>query len=265
MNLLITGGCGFLGRHLAKRASENGFEVTTLDRDGSPDICAELPAECPDLSQYEIVVHLAFEPRASALAVTESLFKSLGSSGNLKRVFMICPPDDGSARRVIAWSNTDYAKALAEELQIPLTVIRSANVFGPGGHSLVDQWISERGTISTVPRGTFQIVPVSFLCDFMSEILPATDWLPPNNELVVSTVETLSRAMIAKVIKSLVGGDTFLIDGKSEERLDPVPAHEAFGLPVCSEDRVLSEIGAYIAAQKVEPTAQQQLLNRSDF
>lgn len=70
MNVLITGGTGFIGRHLIDRLP-NSYRITVLTRDARkaastlPDKCTFITAlEQCDLTQVDIVVNLAGEPIA---------------------------------------------------------------------------------------------------------------------------------------------------------------------------------------------------------
>ena len=60
MNILVTGGTGFIGRHLCKALDERGHDVTALARDPDADLPESVERATGDITEYDSTEH-AFE------------------------------------------------------------------------------------------------------------------------------------------------------------------------------------------------------------
>ncbi|GAB2609290.1 NAD-dependent epimerase/dehydratase family protein [Belliella aquatica] len=58
-NVLITGGCGFLGSHIKENILKNNFRIFTLGRNGKGEINCDISTEIPSLPKLDFVIHTA--------------------------------------------------------------------------------------------------------------------------------------------------------------------------------------------------------------
>lgn len=160
MRILLTGGTGFIGSHLARALEARGDEVLVVSRKG-PIAWAEIDAVIPTV---QAVVHLAGEPvadgrwtperleriRASRVDTTDRIARAIAAAPSKPRVFVsgsavgiygmrqddvLCdestpPGDDVLARIVVAW---EAAAAPAREAGVRVVHPRIGVVLGPGG------------------------------------------------------------------------------------------------------------------------------------
>lgn len=152
MNILITGGTGFIGKALIRRLVESGYQVRTLIRPSpkSPNLPFGMPVDVAvsSLSDerglraamvgIDTVYHLAGGewrgPRASLMDIdiqgTRAVVRAAEDAG-VKRIFYLSHlgADRASAFPVLK------AKAIAEEFirrsKLDYTILRTAIVFGP--------------------------------------------------------------------------------------------------------------------------------------
>ncbi len=163
MRVLLTGGTGFIGSHLARALEARGDEVVVVSRRG--------PVTWDDVetrvSTVDAVVHLAGEPiadarwtpdrleriRASRVDTTRRLARAIAAASTKPRVFVsgsavgvygmrkddvACrestpPGDDVLARMVVDW---EAAAAPAREAGVRVAHPRTGIVLGPGGGPL---------------------------------------------------------------------------------------------------------------------------------
>lgn len=241
MRLLISGGEGYIGRGLAERAKQNGFSVQTLDKSGSPDICHDLCGGVFDGSDFDVAVHLASTRSTDCLLATRNLLLSLPR--DIKRVFLLCPLQDGSVGRTIEKANTDVAVAMADQLGVQTTVIECGSVFGAGGGSCVVDQIA-RGENPAVDSGTAHFVPYSHLLDYLADVVPSVDWRPPGNKLACAG-PPVSRHLLASLVSSITGKPWRPSGSARSEQAVSYETTEMFNLPSLSEETMLAEIMKY--------------------
>ena len=193
MKILVTGGTGFLGGHLAKALLDRGYEVKALVRHGS-DVGGLKGAELvygdltePDslpqaVEGVEAIYHLAVirdkwgTPYQAYYAVNVKGTQNLldAAAGRVDK-FVYCSttgvaryPGNLQADESLPY-NTDghsqyyyhHTKALAEQLALeyarqgqgPATVVRPALVYGPG-----DTWGMMTRLVTMLARGRFALV-----------------------------------------------------------------------------------------------------------
>jgi nucleoside-diphosphate-sugar epimerase len=61
INVLVTGGTGFLGNYIVNHLKDSGYKVTSLGRKGKPDIICDLGTQVPELGKqgFSVIVHAA--------------------------------------------------------------------------------------------------------------------------------------------------------------------------------------------------------------
>lgn len=160
MRVLLTGGTGFIGSHLARALEARGDEVTVVSRRGP----IGWDGVNAGVARADAVVHLAGEPiaegrwtperleriRASRVETTERLARAIAGAAPKPRVFVsgsavgaygmrhddvVCrettaPGDDELARIVVDW---EAAAAPAREAGVRVVHPRMGIVLGPGG------------------------------------------------------------------------------------------------------------------------------------
>ncbi|MGE0602004.1 MAG: dTDP-glucose 4,6-dehydratase [Dehalococcoidia bacterium] len=182
MKVLITGGCGFIGSHVARAFVNDGWEVTNLDKL----TYAANPRNTADLSErgnyrmvegdlcdaalvrelvagMDLVVNFAAETHVDRSLLDPAIFartdvegvvcllEAIRADGRAALIQMstdevfgsLAAPDEATEERAFAPSSPYSASKAAAELMIraycetydlPVTVIRSCNVFGPNQH-----------------------------------------------------------------------------------------------------------------------------------
>lgn len=166
MKILVTGGTGFIGRHLVGALARSGHEVSTISRRGAPSGDGALHHPCdvesPEAqslaSNAQAVVHLAGQPDASASLADPAFFARVNSSGCLNMLeaarradalFVLASsqrvyrPKSGSLSEEDILDPSDpygYSKLVAEKwvemyrkvYRLRSIVLRFFSVYGPG-------------------------------------------------------------------------------------------------------------------------------------
>lgn len=108
MNILITGGTGFIGKHLVQQLCQQGHQITVLSRQKSPTFIHQAVHFCEDLANFsnfndiDVVINLAGEPifdqrwtekqkqtlRQSRLNITAQLTSLIQKSENPPHTFI---------------------------------------------------------------------------------------------------------------------------------------------------------------------------------
>jgi uncharacterized protein (TIGR01777 family) len=170
MQILLTGGTGFIGRHLAQALTERGDQVSVVSR--NPGSVQGLPKGClavawlPDLSDYDAVINLAGEPLigkrwnqaqrqrilASRIESTERIVNGFAEASPRPRVLVNASAIGIYGDRQDVWldeqatPSTDFvgqvctqwesAAQTAQEHDVRTTCIRIGLVLGMGGGAL---------------------------------------------------------------------------------------------------------------------------------
>lgn len=176
MKVLITGGRGFIGSHLAKAFADTGSTVVLVDRTFDKGLKAnrlgiELSSELiPNdiLRSVDIVYHLAAEPSVRAPAMnhivnnvlaTANLLESMRKANVTSIVFTsssvvygetvaIPTPETEPSRPISMYGATKVAGeailgAFEKSEGFSVGVVRLANVVGTGGHGVIPDLISK--------------------------------------------------------------------------------------------------------------------------
>ena len=168
MRVFITGGTGFIGRHLCHQLLREGHEITVLSRQDAArveSLCGsvQVVGSLVDMPESEVVVNLAGEPivgprwtrarkraiRESRIDLTEALVKRMGMFDEPPRVLVsgsavgyygdrgdellteASPPGTGfGAELCVAW---EAAALEAGKQGMRVCLLRTGPVLGPGG------------------------------------------------------------------------------------------------------------------------------------
>ena len=182
MKALVTGGCGFIGSHVARAFVADGWEVTNLDKL----TYAANPANVADIGQApnyrfvegdlcdaalvrslvagaDLVLNFAAETHVDRSLLDPAVFartdvegvvcllEAIRADGNAALIHMstdevfgsLLDPEEATEDRAFAPSSPYSASKAAAELMIraycetydlPVTVLRCCNVFGPNQH-----------------------------------------------------------------------------------------------------------------------------------
>ena len=191
MTIAVTGGTGFVGAHLLRMASEQGYGIRALTRrpvasaDGITWIEGALdrPESLRSLAEgADAVVHIAgliSGSRAEFEAVnaggTANMIEAARSAG-VQRFIHIST----LAAREPELSNYGWSKCEAERIVkasgLDWTIVRPPAVFGPGDRETLELFkMAKRGLVALPPRGRFSVIHVEDLCRLILALLDAPE------------------------------------------------------------------------------------------
>ena len=191
MTIAVTGGTGFVGAHLLRMASEQGYGIRALTRrpvasaDGITWIEGALdrPESLRSLAEgADAVVHIAgliSGSRAEFEAVnaggTANMIEAARSAG-VQRFIHIST----LAAREPELSNYGWSKCETERIVkasgLDWTIVRPPAVFGPGDRETLELFkMAKRGLVALPPRGRFSVIHVEDLCRLILALLDAPE------------------------------------------------------------------------------------------
>ena len=191
MTIAVTGGTGFVGAHLLRMASEQGYGLRALTRrpvasaDGITWIEGALdrPESLRSLAEgADAVVHIAgliSGSRAEFEAVnaggTANMIEAARSAG-VQRFIHIST----LAAREPELSNYGWSKCETERIVkasgLDWTIVRPPAVFGPGDRETLELFkMAKRGLVALPPRGRFSVIHVEDLCRLILALLDAPE------------------------------------------------------------------------------------------
>jgi UDP-glucose 4-epimerase len=178
MRVLVTGGNGFIGRHLVAELKRRLWDVDVIDRHPGPDVTFAVDVADPIVASiirhrdYDIVYHLAAytnvrdsiqEPHYAAhdVVAATALFAELParlvftSSGAVYGNRKIGDPPIIRPLSPYAWSKAaveELARVMHDIGQLRASIFRLGNVYGPGAHGLIYNalWAAQHDTALTV-------------------------------------------------------------------------------------------------------------------
>ena len=187
MTIAVTGGTGFVGAHLLRMASEQGYGIRALTRrpvasaDGITWIEGALdrPESLRSLAEgADAVVHIA-----GLISGSRAEFEAVNAGGTAS---MIEAARSGGVRRFIhistlaarepQLSNYGWSKCEAERIVkasgLDWTIVRPPAVFGPGDRETLELFkMAKRGLVALPPRGRFSVIHVADLCRLILVLL----------------------------------------------------------------------------------------------
>ena len=177
MILAITGGTGFVGGHLIRRAVEAGHTIRALSRRPQParegvEWIAGTLGDAAALSRLvegaDAVVHVAgvvnAPDRAGFVAGNVEGTRALLAASGTRRFVHV----SSLSAREPALSNYGWSKAEAERLveasALPWTIVRPPAIYGPGDLDQLDLFrLARRGFALLPPRGRLSLLAVDDL------------------------------------------------------------------------------------------------------
>lgn len=189
--LAVTGGTGFVGRHLLRLAAEAGYEVRALAR-------AEQPPQPGltwvrgDLADSESLNSLcdgadAFAHVAGLISGDKAAFEAVNVAGTahaidaarhagIRRFVHV----SSLAAREPGLSAYGHSKARSERLVqasgLDWTILRPPAVYGPGDRETLELFkMARRGFVALPPKGRFSLIHVEDLCRLILAIVPAEE------------------------------------------------------------------------------------------
>lgn len=185
--LAVTGGTGFVGRHLLRLAVASGYDVRALTRgwkppedeiawiDGAldrPDSLAKLAAGADAVIHVAGLVsgsQLAFE--AVNVAGTAAMIDAARKAGVRRFVHV-----SSLAAREPRLSQYGWSKERSERLVaasgLDWTIIRPPAVYGPGDRETLEFFkLARRGFVPLPPRGAISLIHVEDLCRLILAVI----------------------------------------------------------------------------------------------
>lgn len=192
LTLAITGGTGFVGRHVLRLAAERGHIVRALTRRPQPDgdgiLWVEGALDRPTslatlVAGADAVIHIAgvvnapdeagFE--AGNVAGTAAIVEAAENAGVRRFVHV-----SSLAAREPGLSAYGRSKAGAEALvtRAPLdwTLVRPPAIFGPGDTEMFEMFrMARRGVVALPPGGRLSVIAVEDLARLLLDLVPARE------------------------------------------------------------------------------------------
>lgn len=221
MKLAITGGTGFVGRHLITLALAKKHEVRALTRTPQPEIRGVEWIEGaidPALNLErlvegaEAVIHVAGAINAADRAAfsacnvdgTAAMLAAAQAAGVRRFVHV-----SSLAAREPALSDYGWSKAEAErrvEMSgLDWTIVRPPAVYGPGDREMLELFrMAKRGLMVVPPAGRVSLIAVEDLCRFLLACARQTN-LRKIYEIDDGTVRGFSHRELATLLGEAVG------------------------------------------------------------
>jgi uncharacterized protein YbjT (DUF2867 family) len=185
--LAVTGGTGFVGRHLLRIAREEGFEVRALTRSpqkaGDEIAWLEGALDQPDslarlVEGADAVIHIA-----GLISGDKAAFEAVNVGGTAA---VIDAARKAGVRRLVhisslaarepGLSNYGWSKEKSERVVaasgLDWTIVRPPAVYGPGDRETLELFkMAKRGFVALPPKGRFSIVHVEDLCRLILRVI----------------------------------------------------------------------------------------------
>ena len=189
--LAVTGGTGFVGRHLIRMAVEAGHRVRALARTGQPpepgvewvEGALDRPDSLANLcAGADAVIHVA-----GLITGTKAAFEAVNVAGTAAMV------DAARAARIARFIHvsslaareprlSDYGRSkMRSERQVAAsgldwTVVRPPAVYGPGDKETLELFrMAKRGFVALPPKGRFSLIHVEDLCRLILRLVDAPE------------------------------------------------------------------------------------------
>ncbi len=190
-DLAVTGGTGFVGQHLIRIASAEGFEVRALARRDQPTISGVswIPGSLDDPESLlslcdgaEAVIHIA-----GLINGSREAFEAVNRGGTLAMVEAAKTRDvhrfihiSSLSAREPELSSYGWSKALSEDVikssGLDWTIIRPPAIYGPGDRETFELFkMARRGFVALPPGGDFSIINVEDLCRLILAAIDAPE------------------------------------------------------------------------------------------
>ncbi|MBI4257076.1 NAD(P)H-binding protein [Candidatus Uhrbacteria bacterium] len=212
MNVLITGGTGFLGRYLIRSAQKLGCHVSVLlrspcDLSGVRVYRADLVSPHSEVKEafrnQDLILHAAVDYRSSerTVAMTESVLKFASSSGNPKIVLV--SSQNASFKNPRGYS---LSKRQCEELlkasYSRWCIVRPTLIYDDDGGFIISGLVRAARTFHLVPipgAGTASIQPVH--AEDVAEVVARSARIPDGTTLTVAGGEAVTLRELAEHIQ----------------------------------------------------------------
>jgi uncharacterized protein YbjT (DUF2867 family) len=189
--LAITGGTGFVGRHLLRLALASGYDVRALTRGWKPpeddvawiDGALDRPDSLAKLAgNADAVIHVAGlingpKPAFEAVNVagTAAMIDAARRAG-VRRFIHI----SSLAAREPQLSEYGHSKARSERVVaasgLDWTIIRPPVIYGPGDRETLELFkLASRGFVPLPPGGAFSVIHVEDLCRLILRVIDEPD------------------------------------------------------------------------------------------
>ena len=196
--LAVTGGTGFVGKHLLPMALAQGYDVRALTRGWKPpedeiawvDGALDRPETLLKLcTGADAVIHIA-----GLISGSKADFEAVNAGGTAS---MIDAARKAGVRRFIhisslaarepELSNYGRSKAKSERLVaasgLEWTIVRPPAVYGPGDRETLELFkMAKRGLVALPPKGHFSLIHVEDLCRLILALIDEPDTLSETYE-----------------------------------------------------------------------------------
>jgi uncharacterized protein YbjT (DUF2867 family) len=219
--LAVTGGTGFVGRHLLRMALTQGYDVRALTRGWKPpedetvwiDGALDRPEALAKLATgADAVIHIA-----GLISGSRSAFEAVNVGGTAA---MIDAARQAGVRRFIHTSSLaarepdlsayGWSKSKSERLVaasgLDWTIIRPPAVYGPGDRETLELFrMARRGLVALPPPGRFSVIHVEDLCRLILAVLEEPDTVSETYEPDDGREEGWEHRHFARTLGRLLG------------------------------------------------------------
>jgi uncharacterized protein YbjT (DUF2867 family) len=186
--LAVTGGTGFVGRHLLRMAAAAGYEVRALTRraqepeegitwvEGALDRPETLAALCEGADAVIHIAGLINGDRAAFEAVnaggTAAMIDAARKAGVRRFVHVSSLAAREPDLSAYGWSKAKSERIVAAS-GLDWTILRPPAVYGPGDRETMELFrMARRGLVALPPHGRFSVIHVADLCRLILAVVP---------------------------------------------------------------------------------------------
>lgn len=251
MDVLVTGGTGFVGRHLCRELDDRGHSVTALSRSGEGDLPESVAVRTGDVTDPDSLTDpMAGQDVVVNLVALSPLFKPRGGDEMHRRVHLqgtrnvVDAAEAADVEAIVQMSalgadpagSTAYIRAkgraetAVEESALDHVIVRPSVIFGEGGEFVRFTRALTTPYVTALPGGgstRFQPIWIGDLAPMLADAVEDPEHRGEAYD--IGGPETLSLGEIARMVHSAAGKSLSIVPipmalaGLGMRLADPLP------------------------------------------